>query len=196
MRINYGKAKGLREIVLSFDDGPHPKNTPKLLNLLKRENIKALFFVLGQKIESSKNMDIVKRAFEEGHIIGNHTYSHPNLKKLSDEKIKSEILKTEELLKDFLTVPKLFRPPYGSTNIRVNKIISELGYTNVFWNVDTLDWKNRSIQWVKDAMHQINSREDSLVLMHDIHKSTVDNVSNLISDIKNQSNKYNFITYV
>ena len=196
MRINYGKAKGLKEIVLSFDNGPHPKHTPKLLDLLKKENIKALFFVLGQNVESSKNMDIVKRAFDEGHLIGNHTYSHPNLKKLSDKEIQSEILKSEKLLKNFLTEPKLFRPPFGSTNMRVNKIIHELGYTNVLWNVDTLDWKNRSIQWVNDAMVQVNSREDSLVLMHDIHKSTVDNASNLIGNIRDQVHKYDFISYV
>ncbi len=166
------------------------------LTFLKRENIKALFFVLGQKIENSKNMDIVKRAFDEGHNIGNHTYSHPNLRKLIDEDIKSEIMRTEELLKDYLTIPKLFRPSYGSSNLRVNKIIHDLGYTNVLWNVDTLDWKNRSIQWVNDALDQVNSREDSLVLMHDIHKSTVDNVSNLIASIQDETGKYNFISYV
>ena len=195
MEINYGSAEGINEVVLTFDDGPHPNLTPQLLDLLKKENIKALFFVLGANVASGKNKDIVKRAFDEGHIIGNHAYSHKNLKKLSEEEIKSEILRTEELIKDFLSAPKLFRPPYGATNSKVNKIIYDLGYMPVFWNVDTLDWKNRSIQWVRDAMNQIEAREDSLVLMHDIHKTTVENVSNLINEIKNKEG-YKIISYV
>ncbi|MFZ1288521.1 MAG: polysaccharide deacetylase family protein [Melioribacteraceae bacterium] len=196
MKINYGSSKGLGEIVLSFDDGPHPINTPKLLNLLKKENIKALFFIVGQNIESGKNFDIVKRAFDEGHVIGNHTYSHKNLKKLSDVEIKSEILRAEELVGNYLTIPKLIRPPYGAADMRVNKIIHELGYFSVLWNIDTLDWKNRSINWVNDAINQVKLREDSIILMHDIHKTTVDNVSNLIAKIRDQEKQFNFIAYV
>lgn len=196
MRINYGSSKGNSEIVLSFDDGPHPINTPKLLNLLKKENIKALFFIVGQNIESSSRLDIIKRAFDEGHIIGNHTYSHKNLKKLSDEEIKSEILRTEELLGNFLTQPKLLRPPFGAADMRVNKIIHDLGYFSVLWNVDTLDWQNRSIKWVNDAIDQVKLREDSIILMHDIHKTTVDNVSNLIAKIRNQEKQFDFVAYV
>lgn len=151
---------------------------------------------MGQNIESGKNFDIVKRAFDEGHVIGNHTYSHKNLKKLSDMEIKSEILRAEELVGNYLTIPKLIRPPYGAADMRVNKIIHELGYFSVLWNIDTLDWKNRSINWVNDAINQVKLREDSIILMHDIHKTTVDNVSNLIAKIRDQEKQFNFIAYV
>lgn len=196
MEINYGSAKGINEIILTFDDGPHPTLTPKLLDLLKNENIKALFFVLGENVAKGKNRDIVKRAFDEGHLIGNHTYSHKNLKKLTEEEIRTEILKTEDLIKDILSSPKLLRPPYGATNSLVNKVIADLGYTSVFWNVDTLDWKNRGIQWVNDALSQVEAREDSIILMHDIHKTTVENVGNLISEIRKKEQEYNIIRYV
>jgi len=196
MEIKYGTAKGKSEIVLTFDDGPHPILTPKVLDILKVENIKAIFFVLGENVASGKNIDIVNRAYDEGHIIGNHTYSHKNLRTLSEIEIRNEILKTEELIKNFLTVPKLLRPPYGSTNLTVNKIIQELGYTSVLWNVDTLDWKNRSIKWVKNSMEQIIIREDSIVLMHDIHKSTVNNITELVKSIKTKKQQYEFISYV
>ena len=169
MEIKYGSAKGKSEIVLTFDDGPHPILTPKVLDILKAENIKAIFFVLGENVAAGKNIDIVKRAYDEGHIIGNHTYSHKNLRTLSEIEIRNEILKTEELIRDFLTLPKL---------------------------LDTLDWKNRSIKWVKDSMEQIVVREDSIVLMHDIHKSTVNNIEELVKSIKNKKKQFEFISYV
>jgi peptidoglycan/xylan/chitin deacetylase (PgdA/CDA1 family) len=196
MEIKYGSAKGKSEIVLTFDDGQHPELTPKLLDLLKQENIKAIFFVLGENVASGNNIEIVKRAFDEGHIIGNHTYSHKNLRNLSEEKVKEEILKTEALIKEFLTILKLLRPPYGSTNLNVNKIIQDLGYVSVLWNVDTLDWKNRSIKWVQNSIPQIDVREDSIVLMHDIHKSTVNNVAELIKTLRNKKRQFEFISYV
>lgn len=196
MAIKYGSAKGKSEIVLTFDDGPHPTLTPKLLDILKIENIKAIFFVLGENVASGKNIDIVKRAYDEGHIIGNHTYSHKNLRSLSESEIRNEIMKTEVLIRDFLTVPKLLRPPYGSTNLTVNKIIQELGYTSVLWNVDTLDWQKKSIKWVEDSIEHITLREDSIVLMHDIHKTTVNNVIELVKSIKDKKKQFEFISYV
>ena len=196
MAIKYGSAKGKSEIVLTFDDGPHPILTPKLLDILKIENIKAIFFVLGENVAAGKNIDIVKRAYDEGHIIGNHTYSHKNLRTLSESEIRNEIVKTEELIRDFLTVPKLLRPPFGSTNQTVNKIIQELGYTSVLWNVDTLDWQKKSIKWVEDSIEHITLREDSIVLMHDIHKTTVNNVIELVKSIKDKKKQFEFISYV
>lgn len=196
MAIKYGTAKGKSEIVLTFDDGPHPILTPKLLDILKEQNIKAIFFVLGENAAAGNNIEIVRRAYEEGHIIGNHTYSHKNLRTLSETEIRDEILKTEKLIKDFLTVPKLLRPPFGSTSLLVNRIIQDLGYTNVLWNVDTLDWKNRSIKWVEDTISQVTIREDSIILMHDIHKTTVNNVGELVKSLKDTKKQIEFISYV
>lgn len=152
--------------------------------------------MLGVNVAANNNIEIVKRAFEEGHIISNHTYFHRNLRSLSDYEIRSEILNTEKLIKGYLTTPELLRPPYGATNLSVNKMIRELGYVNVLWNIVTLDWKDKSIKWVENSIPQICAREDSIVLMHDIHKSTINNVPELINAIKDKKERYEFISYV
>ncbi|NWF90751.1 MAG: polysaccharide deacetylase family protein [Ignavibacteriaceae bacterium] len=185
MNIKYDTENGLREVMLTFNDGPHSVLTPKLLDILKSENIKAMFFVLGINAAADKNIKIVKRAYEEGHIIGNHTYFHRNLKKLSENEIRAEILYTEKLIKSFLTVPKLFRPPFGATNVSVNQILWEFGYENVPSSVDSLDWKDMNGRWVEHTLNQINAREDSVVLMHDTYESTINHLPELILPIKN-----------
>lgn len=196
MNIKYNSVTGVNEVLLTFDDGPHSTLTPKLLDLLKRENIKAMFFVLGINVASKNNIEIVRRAYEEGHIIGNHTYFHRNLRNLSDFEIKSEILNTEEFIKEYMPSPKPFRPPYGATNSRINKIVQELGYVNVLWNVDTLDWKDKKINWFDNIIPQLNAREYNAVLMHDTYESIINNVTELIKAIKNNQERYEFISYV
>ncbi|OGU40208.1 MAG: hypothetical protein A2315_17260 [Ignavibacteria bacterium RIFOXYB2_FULL_35_12] len=196
MNIKYDSLIGLSEVMLTFNDGPHSTLTPRLLDLLKEENIKAMFFVLGINVAANNNIKIVKRAFEEGHIIGNHTYFHRNLRSLSDFEIQTEILNTEGFIKDYMKTPKPFRPPYGATNSRINRIVRELGYVNVLWNVDTLDWKDKSIKWVKSAIPQIYAREYNVVLMHDTYESTINNVLELIKAIKGKKERYEFISYV
>lgn len=195
MNIKYDSVSGLSEVMLTFNDGPHSTLTPILLDLLKGENIKAMFFVLGINVAANKNIEIVKRAFEEGHIIGNHTYFHRNLRSLSDFEIRTEILNTEEFIKEYMKIPKPFRPPYGVTNSRVNKIVLELGYVNVLWNIVTLDWKDKSIKWVENSIPQIYAREYNVVLMHDTYESTINNVSELIKAIKDKKEQYEFISY-
>ena len=195
MNIKYNSVTGVTEVMLTFDDGPHSKLTPKLLDLLKQEKIKAMFFVLGINVASNNNIEIVKRAYEEGHIIGNHTYFHRNLRSLTDFEIKSEILNTEEFIKEFMPIPKPFRPPYGATNSKINKIVQELGYVNVLWNVDTLDWKDKSIKWVENSITQIDAREYNVVLMHDTYESTINNVSELIKAVKSNKERCEFISY-
>ena len=196
MNIKYNSVTGVTEVMLTFDDGPHSKLTPKLLDLLKQEKIKAMFFVLGINVASNNNIEIVKRAYEEGHIIGNHTYFHRNLRSLTDFEIKSEILNTEEFIKEFMPIPKPFRSPYGATNSRINKIVQDLGYVNVLWNVDTLDWKEKGTNWVENIISQIDDREYNVVLMHDAYESTINNVSELIKAVKSNKERYEFISYV
>lgn len=186
----YGSQKGIREVVLTFDDGPHPQYTPKLLDTLAKHQIKAIFFVVGKNLEAAKGKEIVKRMLEEGHCIGNHTYSHPNLTKLAEPQIREEIEKTQELIGDASRGLKLLRPPYGAHNDRVDKVARELAFRLVFWNVDTLDWhpNYKSGKWVQHGMEQIRAREDCIVLAHDIHKTTVEKVDDLITGIKQLRN--------
>lgn len=182
----YGSQSGRREVLLTFDDGPHPTFTPKLLDTLGEQGIKAVFFVLGQNIEGAKGKEIIRRASSEGHFIGNHTYSHPNLKNLTRDQVRTEIKKTMDLIGDADRGVKLFRPPYGAHNDVVDAIAKELGYRMMFWNVDPLDWHAdyKAGKWVPFALDQIRSREDSLVLAHDIHRTTVEKVGDLIAGLK------------
>lgn len=188
MSITYGSPDGIREIVLTFDDGPHPETTPRILDTLARHDLKAIFFVVGNKLETAKGQEIMRRAFEEGHTIANHTYSHPSLTKCSNDKIREELRRTQELIGDCACEPRLFRPPYGATNHRVNKVIREEGYDSVLWNVDTLDWKKRSDAWVHHCMDQVEAREDSLILLHDIHPTTASHLEMMIERIRGLDN--------
>lgn len=182
----YGSQSGRREVLLTFDDGPHPTLTPKLLDTLGERSVKAVFFVLGQNIESAKGKEIIRRASSEGHFIGNHTYSHPNLKKLTPDQVRAELKKTMDLIGDADRGVKLFRPPYGAHNDIIDAIAREFGYRMMFWNVDPLDWHAdyKGGQWVAFALDQIRAREDSLVLAHDIHRTTVEKVGDLLDGLK------------
>lgn len=128
---------------LTFDDGPHPVHTPRILDELARRDVKAMFFVVGERLESEVGQALMKRAHREGHVIANHTYSHPNLTKLLEEEIRREPRRTQELIGDCAHELRLFRPPFGATNLSVNRIVQDEGYMSVLWNVDTLDRKKR-----------------------------------------------------
>jgi peptidoglycan/xylan/chitin deacetylase (PgdA/CDA1 family) len=192
----YGQpGNNIREILLTFDDGPNPKTTSKLLDILAENNIKAVFFVLGNLVEKSECRKILERAVREGHTIGNHSFSHANLKTLDRAKIADELQRTHKLISDCSGSCKVFRPPYGAVNSAVAEILMELGYTQLLWSVDTLDWKlKKEAAWVDHAMEQIKAREDSIVLMHDIHATTVDNVPLLIQRVNRLSNA-KFVPY-
>lgn len=183
----YGANKdGVRDILFTFDDGPHATHTPKLLDILAEHEVKALFFVLGNRLESEAGQRVIQRASEEGHVIGNHTYTHPNLKKLSDDQIRAEVQRTAQLIGGADRGIKVFRPPYGAHDARVDRIVRELGYEIMLWSVDSLDWDPEYKQggWVEHALKQIRQREDSVFLAHDIHATTVSRVPELIAGVK------------
>ncbi|MEW6664182.1 MAG: polysaccharide deacetylase family protein [Thermodesulfobacteriota bacterium] len=192
----YGQpGNNVREILLTFDDGPNPRTTPRLLDTLAENNIKAVFFVLGNLLEKPEGQNILERAIREGHTIGNHSFSHVNLKALDRSKIIEELQRTHKLICDCTGGCKVFRPPYGAVNSAVSEVLLELGYTQLLWSVDTLDWKlMKEAAWVDHAMEQIKSREDSIVLMHDIHATTVDNLPLLIQRVNRLSNT-RFVPY-
>lgn len=186
MPIKFGTNPDIHEVVLSFDDGPHPALTPQLLDILAKHDIKAMFFVLGSLIGTPTGQNIIKRAFNEGHIIANHSFDHSNFQKLSLAKVKDQLKRTQDRIGACAHPMKFMRPPYGSTNKNIDNLIKTEGYTKLLWNVDTMDWdkKFKPAAWVDNAMKQINNRTDSIVLMHDIHKTTVINVEKLLAKIK------------
>ncbi len=174
-------------VALTFDDGPHYKYTEMLLDGLKKRNVKVTFFVLGSN--ASKNYNIIKKAALDGHVIGNHTYSHKNLFRLKEEEILEEIDKTNQIIEAITgTTPKYFRPSYGNYN---GKILKLAKMETVLWNVDSLDWKiKNSNQITRRVLNKVS--DGSIILMHDIYKSSV-KAAFLIID-KLQEEGYEFVT--
>jgi peptidoglycan/xylan/chitin deacetylase (PgdA/CDA1 family) len=174
-----------KKIWLTFDDGPHPLHTETILDALKANGLSATFFVLGTNVKQVGKA-FLQRVVNEGHRVGNHTFSHRDLTTLSRQDVRREITSTETLIADLLGSEKLFRPPYGRFNATVDQSISELGYRKILWNVDTLDWIQdcRPDWWVQFGVDQIRRRASSVVLAHDIHKRTADHVADFIQRIE------------
>ena len=142
-----------KEIALTFDDGPHPKETAKILGILKKYNAKATFFVVGKHVKWYP--DSVIRASKEGHEIGNHTFTHPDISTLSNEQLKTEIKNCEDIIIEKTgKKPVLFRPPFGNYNERCLKELSQdLGYTVILWSgVDAKDWRNPPASQIADKI--------------------------------------------
>lgn len=160
-------------IALTFDDGPNATLTPKLLDLLAARHLKATFFVVGQN--AADHPEILKRAVREGHEIANHSWSHPNLGKMSDDAVRRELQKTDDAITAAIGKrPTLMRPPYGSITAHQKKWIhEEFGYRIIIWDVDPLDWK-RPGPSVVTARILKETKAGSIVLSHDIHPPTIE----------------------
>lgn len=172
-------------IVPEGDDGPLLKTTSPLLDILAKYQIPAMFFTVGRLLRTPEGAALAKRACSEGHIVANHTFSHPNLRGMSKDAVRDELKRTHDLICECAGGCQYFRPPYGSSSAVVSEVLQELEYVPVLWNVDTLDWKlNKAGAWVEHAMPQVKAREDSIILMHDIHESTVDHVEPFIKRLQ------------
>src|SRR6266403_980546 len=160
-------------IALTFDDGPNATLTPRLLDLLAARHLKATFFVVGQN--AADHPEILKRAVREGHEIGNHSWSHPNHGKMSDEAVRRELQKTEDAIVAAIgRKPTLMRPPYGSITANQKRWIhDEFGYRIIIWDVDPLDWKRPGLSVVTSRILK-ETHAGSIVLSHDIHPPTID----------------------
>ena len=176
-------------IALTFDDGPNQKLTPRLLDLLAEHHIHVTFFVLGENAE--QHPEILQRAAREGHEIGNHSWSHPNLAKLSEENVRSQIKRTEELITNITgSRPAVFRPPYGSlTTHQKHFIHDELGYEIILWDVDPLDWKEPGPSVVSNRILK-ETRPGSIVLSHDIHAQTIQAMPATLTELEAKGFKF------
>lgn len=160
-------------IAMTFDDGPSATLTPKLLDLLAARHIKVTFFVIGENV--AEHPEIVARAAQEGHEIGNHSWSHPNLAKMSQENVRSQLQRTDDAIKNATGKrPTLMRPPYGSVTDREKRWIhDEFGYQIILWDVDPYDWKRPGPAVVRNRILK-ETRPGSIVLSHDIHPGTIE----------------------
>ena len=165
-------------IALTFDDGPKASTTPIVLDTLEKNGARATFFVLGSL--AINNPEIIQRMVKLGCQVGNHTYSHPNLKALSSSNVANQINNTQSIIKDITGFePSVIRPPYGSYNNRIMEIAQK---PFILWSVDTLDWKYRDAEYVKN--HVLSHASDgAIILMHDIHASTAEAIKSIVPEL-------------
>ena len=178
---------GKKLVALTFDDGPGAETTPRLLDILSEKDVKATFFELGKMARA--NVEIVKRVAEEGHEIGSHTMYHQNLGKATAGTIRSDIGEANAVFQGILGyVPSLMRPPYGSTNAALK---SNVGAPMILWTVDTMDWKYKNTESILSYTTS-EVFDGAIILMHDIHATTVDAVPVVIDTLRGMG--YEFLT--
>ncbi|MER5447481.1 polysaccharide deacetylase family protein [Streptomyces sp. NPDC002766] len=154
-----------RTMVLTFDDGPDPRYTPHILDTLAEHDVRAMFFVCGE--QADWNRDLLARMADEGHVVGNHTWSHPLLTRLSRRQIHSELQRTSKVIEDaYGERPLWFRAPYGAWSRSVFQIEAELGMEPMAWTVDTEDWTTPGTRVIVDHV-EAGAAPGVVVLSHD-----------------------------
>ena len=178
-----------KTIALTFDDGPGPY-TEKLLDILDKYDAKATFFLIGSKV--SGQASVVRSIQARGHQLGNHSWSHPELPKLSVDQIAGEIDRTNEAIRQATGVkPSILRPPYGAVNGVVLEQLRLRNMSSILWSVDTRDWADRNSQIVCSRA-VAGARPGAVILMHDIHPTSVNAVPCILNSLKQQG--YSFVT--
>ncbi|MFG2003269.1 polysaccharide deacetylase family protein [Spirillospora sp. NPDC048911] len=176
-------------VALTFDDGPMPSTT-KLLKTLAQKKVRATFFLIGQNVK--KKPQIARAELAGGHELGNHSYTHTDLSRASASRVKSELSKTQSAIKKATGVtPKLMRPPYGATDSTVASVTRKMKLAQIIWAVDPNDWRDRNSKTVERRVVSA-TRPGYIVLMHDIHPTTVAAVPNIIKRLAAKG--YVFVT--
>jgi peptidoglycan/xylan/chitin deacetylase (PgdA/CDA1 family) len=174
-------------VALTFDDGPHAKYTPQLLDGLKARGVHATFFLMGENIAGKE--DLVRRMAQEGHLIGNHSYRHIRLTTAGEEAVCQSIEKTQQIIAGITgRAPAYLRPPYGDWN---EQLECRLEITPVFWTVDSLDWKLRN---TKAIVRRVKSsvQNGDIILFHDIFPTSVEAALELVDLLTEEG--YAFVT--
>ncbi len=178
-------------VAMTFDDGPHPQNTPRLLQILRERNIKATFYVIGNNVQAYPQ--VLRQTVDEGHEIGNHSQTHRLLSRLGDDGLNWEMQSCRNAVLQVAGYEmKTMRPPYGGLQQRQRHLVyNEFGYPTILWSVDPLDWKRPGPSVVASRIVQ-NSRPGSIVLAHDLHASTVDAMPRTLDELLYRG--YKFVT--
>ncbi|QOR64705.1 polysaccharide deacetylase family protein [Cytobacillus suaedae] len=186
-----------KKVALTFDDGPDPRFTGQVLDVLNQYNVDATFFVMGARAEAYP--DLVKRMINEGHIVGNHTYWHPNLVDQANvATLEREVNRTEETLEDLIGYrTKLFRAPYGFLYNELVEKLRDMNYTVVGWSVDSLDWQEEPPAVITNTVTS-QVQPGSVILMHDggewdaNRTPTIESLKQIIPTLQQQG--YEFVT--
>ncbi|NLB89295.1 MAG: delta-lactam-biosynthetic de-N-acetylase [Syntrophomonadaceae bacterium] len=188
----YVKPDAGNKIYLTFDEGYELGYTPQILDILKANDVKATFFITGHYLKSQP--ELVKRMVNEGHMVANHTWNHPNLAKVTPEKLQEEILKLEEEFKNLTgtEMPRYIRPPEGAYSETSLKLTSELGYKTVFWSLAFHDWdpnnqpgRDYSYQYVMDHIHP-----GAVILLHAVSQSNTEALNDIIVDLQKEGYEF------
>lgn len=183
--------KGKKLVALTFDDGPS-QYTGKLLDALKKHNAKATFFVVGSRIGSDSSNALLKRMEDEGHVVGNHSQNHKNLKYLSAANVASEMYTAAERIKKAIGhYPIVMRCPGGNYNSTVQSYAKSINVPIIQWSMDTIDWRDRNKTTVLNRAKS-GIKNGSIVLMHDLYSTTVDAAIELIPYLQQQG--YTLVT--
>jgi peptidoglycan-N-acetylglucosamine deacetylase len=196
--VLYRKAKVTGAYIsITFDDGPHAALTPRLLNILGDHGVHATFFLEGKKVKTFPK--IVERICNDGHAIGNHTFTHPDLTSLPDEVVLEEITRTQGAIADAARfTPWLFRPPYGDLTERQRELVErKLALKAIGWSVDPEDWNDPGPAVVTDRIlhgwaKSPGAFHGAIILCHDTHAGTVEAMPKTLADLKGQG--YRFLT--
>lgn len=175
------------KVALTFDDGPHPEYTPKLLDALKERGVKATFFLIGKN--AKVHPEIVKRIADEGHVIGNHTMNHAEITKMSDADAFFEIDENRKLLEGIIGMPiEYMRPPFGAWQKSLENKVNALP---VLWSVDPLDWTTENTEEiVRRVIEEVE--DDDIILLHDYYKSSVEAAIRIVDIL--QAEGYDFVS--
>ncbi len=175
------------KIAITFDDGPSSQCTGRLLDGLKERNVKATFFLIGEN--AKENPELVRRLDEEGHLIGNHTYHHVEITKVSDEEAKKEILDTNKVITSITGKSvEYMRPPFG---LWQRNLEMEIEVLPVMWTIDPLDWTTENVDEIVNKV-VTEAEENDIILLHDCYDSSVDAALRIIDIL--QKKGFEFVT--
>lgn len=191
--VYFRNSAAKKQIALTFDDGPHPRYTPRILSILERFHVTATFFIIG--INAERYPDTLKQIAESGCEIGNHTYSHTSLLHRSSKEIRKEIEDCQQVIERLVGVrTSLFRPPQGANSPCVKTVSRELEYDVILWSIDTEDWALTPSREIYQDLIK-NLKGGDIILMHDYvsgGNTTCDALERIIPDLLSRG--YEFVT--
>lgn len=175
------------KVAITFDDGPHPQYTPKLLEGLKERGVHAAFFLIGENVEQYP--ELVRWEFDAGHIIGNHTYHHVDLEKVPESTAEKEVKMTNDAIERITgEIPEFIRPPFG---IRKKALEAKIEAIPVLWSIDPLDWNTENVNEIVNKV--VTEAEDGdIILLHDCYDSSVKAALRIIDEL--QKKGFEFVT--
>ncbi|QDP39343.1 delta-lactam-biosynthetic de-N-acetylase [Radiobacillus deserti] len=194
----YIDPSGEKVVYLTFDNGYEKGYTGQILDVLKEKGVPATFFVTGHYVDSEKKL--VKRMVNEGHIIGNHSYHHPDFTTISKDKMKKELDSLEKAVAKVTKQDsmKYLRPPRGTFNTQTLKWANELGYLNMFWSIAFVDWNTNAQGGWEKAYDQVRKQihPGAIILLHTVSKDNADALEHMIDELRKQGYTFKSLDYL